>query len=146
MGKYITFICKEQLFALPIEGLEKIVLYEKPVVVPETSNYILGYNSYDGQPMPLIDLNRKFFDIKTEIKEETKVIVVHWQEHRLGLLVDEVSRVQDYEQSESDPSSNETLESYIVDTIHDGENIILQVDIDKMFVGDNAKELHRLLK
>lgn len=145
MNKYISFICKGQFFALSINTIEKIVLYEEPVVVPETSDYILGYTSYDGAPMPIIDLNRRFFDLETNVGELSKVVVVHWQDHRLGLLVDEVSNVQDYEKQEKDESLKDSEESYIVGTIYNNDQIILEVDINKMFVDKAEAELLRLL-
>lgn len=145
MDKYISFICRGQYFALFIDSIEKIVLYEEPILVPETSDYVLGYASYEGAPLPIIDLNSRFFGIETEVGELSKVIVVHWQGHRLGLLVDEVSTVQDYQKEDKDASSKDADESYIVNTIYNEDQIILEVDIDKMFTGKAKEELLRLL-
>lgn len=146
MEKFISFQCRGQYFTLYIGLIEKIILYEKPIVVPESSEYIMGYISYEEKPLPIIDLNTRFFGEETIIDESSRIIVVHWKGQHLGLLVDEVTTVQEYKNRKTQSEAEKADESYIIDTFYDGENIVLRVDIDKMFVGKAEAELQRLLK
>lgn len=82
MEKFVIFSSGGQSFAIPIEVTEKIIHVEGLIRIPDTSKYVLGAIDYDETVLPIIDLRERFFQNKTELTADTKVIVVNWQEKK----------------------------------------------------------------
>lgn len=84
MEKFVIFSSGGQSFAIPIEVTEKIIHVEGLTRIPDTSDYVLGAIEYDDGILPIIDLSERFFQRKTEVTSDTKVIAINWQEKKLG--------------------------------------------------------------
>lgn len=147
MSKFVMFVCQEQYFALPLDSIEKILLFQKPARIPDTSAYIMGYLPFEEEPLTLIDMNMRLFQEKTEANRETKIMVVHWKEKKLGLVVDQVLRVQDFyvDPQAYGPTKDEKT-NYIIETFQDKGSIVLHLDIDRLFAQDGVAELQAIME
>ena len=149
MTKFINFICNEQQFALTIDSVEKILLYKKPALIPDTSAYINGFLSYNDIPLLLIDMKMRLFNEKLTPNEQTKIIVANWKNKKIGLIVEQITQVKEYpitdvEQSES---SNSTVRTgYLIGTFQENDAITLHIDVDKLFSPEGEQEIEGLIE
>ncbi|AQS54172.1 Chemotaxis protein CheW [Jeotgalibaca dankookensis] len=147
MEKYINFVCNDQHFALSINQVEKILLFQQPARIPDTLDYVAGYYSYNEAPLPLIDMKKRLFEEKTVPDDQTKIMVVHWQGDKLGLIVEKITHVKEFQNDSENKDIEENSQiSYLLETFHDQDGIILHIDIDKLFSEEGVKELHTLMR
>lgn len=147
MEKFVVFSSGGQSFAIPIEVTEKIIHVEGLTRIPDTSKYILGAIDYGESILPIVDLSERFFQNKTEITADTKVIVVNWQEEKIGLAVDKVTTIRSFESADHETSENTDQEaaSYVMAFIRTAEGIILQLDVNSIFTENGEQELVSLM-
>lgn len=147
MEKFVVFSSGGQSFAIPIEVTEKIIQVEAPTPIPDTSGYVLGAIDYADGILPIVDLSERFFQRKTELTADTKVIVINWQEKKIGLAVDKVTNIQSFESADQEPPENadQKAASYVVAFIRTEDGIILQLDVDSIFSKDGVQELVSLI-
>ena len=149
MTKFINFICNEQQFALTIDSVEKILLYKKPALIPDTLAYINGFLSYNDIPLLLIDMKRRLFNEKLTPNEQTKVIVANWKNKKIGLIVEQITQVKEYpitdvEQAESTNGTAKT--AYIIGTFQENDDITLHIDVDMLFPLEGEQEIEGLIE
>lgn len=147
MNKFVLFKSHEQFFAVSIAIIEKIILFQPPTLIPDTSAYIFGYLPYDGKPLALIDMRMRLFQVAGVPDEETKIIVIHWKGKKVGLVVDEVVRVQDFQaDSNRETHSEDEKTNYIVEIFQEKDEIILHLDIDKLFSEEGVEEIEAIIE
>lgn len=147
MNKFVLFVCREQYFAVTLDSIEKILLFQKPARIPDTSAYLLGYLPYEEEHLTLIDMNMRLFQEASIPDEETKIMVVHWRGKKLGLVVDQVLRVQEFyvdPKSYAKPEDQKT--KYIIETFQEKGNIVLHLDIDQLFQEEGVEELLAIIE
>lgn len=147
MEKFVIFSSGGQSFAVPIEVTEKIIHVEGLTRIPDTSGYVMGAIDYDESILPIVDLSERFFQRKTEVTADTKVIVINWQEKKIGLAVDKVTTIRSFESADREVSGNADQEaaSYIMAFIRTEEGIILQLDVNRIFSETGEYELVSLI-
>lgn len=91
------FLSKKQELSIPIEKINKIIQWQETIPVPETSTFVLGVIEHNEHVLPVIDLNDRLYGIPTEVSNEMKIIIVQWKEEYLGLLVESIRGIMDFE-------------------------------------------------
>lgn len=88
----VTFRVAGQDFAFNIFQVERILRYEAPDRLPKAPDFLEGVLQYQGDPVPVIDL-RKRFGVAAPLKDETRIIVLDWEASKIGIVVDAVTEV-----------------------------------------------------
>ena len=88
----VTFRVGEQDFAFDILQVERILRYEKPAGVPRAPDYLEGVLKFEGATIPVVDL-RKRLEVDATVGDETRLMVLAFENERIGVLVDEVREV-----------------------------------------------------
>lgn len=94
-GDEIQIVCFRvgtQEFGLNVFQVERILRYEAPARLPRAPEFLEGVLQYQGDPVPVIDL-RKRFGVAAPLKDETRTIVLDWESSRIGVVVDAVTEV-----------------------------------------------------
>jgi purine-binding chemotaxis protein CheW len=144
MKQVIIFNNCQQNFALEIERIERIIEYKEPKKLPETADYIMGVIRYNGRVLPIIDLNRRLYGVPCEIRENSKIIVILWNESHIGLVVDEIIGIRSIDEEAFEDSSigeGSISSDYIRGFIKVEEDIIIHMDTDRLFSFVQAREL-----
>lgn len=138
MEKQIVFFSKEQELSLPIEKIEKIIQWQQPIPIPETSSFVLGVIEHNEHVLPIIDLNARLYGTETVQHKEMKIIVVQWHDELLGLSVESIKGIVNFESAQFEWMDNEvTVEKdYIEKFIKTESGIVIQLDIDSLFEGN----------
>lgn len=152
MDKQLLFRIAEQPFAIPITDIDKIIRIEEPTVIPGVSSYILGVQDVEGTILPLINLADRFYHSSLEDEATADVVVVNWEEQRVGLAVDEVTAVQTIEAEQlTDKQEGTEVDkglstSYIGAFIQTDQTIIPVLNIHALFNDEKSGEIRQLLK
>lgn len=138
MRKQIVFFSKKQQLSLPIEKIEKIIRWQKPIPIPETTEFVLGVIEYNEQVLPVVDLNARLYGTENNENEEMKIIVVQWNDELLGLSVEVIKGIVDFEANQFELMNNDVTfdKNYIESFIKTDSGIVIQLDIDSLFEGN----------
>jgi len=93
-GKYLTFVIADEAYGLEILKVREIIGIMDITAVPKTPGYVKGVINLRGKVIPVVDLRLKFGMEETGRTEETCIIVVSVNELEIGIVVDQVSEVQ----------------------------------------------------
>jgi purine-binding chemotaxis protein CheW len=88
----VTFKVGRQEFAFDILQVERILRYSPPSPLPKAPLFLEGVMAYGQGAVPVIDL-RKRFELDAPIREETRLMVLEFDDQRVAVLVDEVREV-----------------------------------------------------
>jgi purine-binding chemotaxis protein CheW len=135
MERFIIFLSNHQEFAINIAQVEKIIEYQTPNPIPESSEYLLGVIKYNDRVLPVIDLSKKLYNVASTHDEDRKVIVIMWKDTLLGLAVDDILGIRGYEDNKLEDAvmNTQISKEYITGYIKTDENIIIVLDTDKLF-------------
>lgn len=139
-------MCNNQKTAVDIDVTERILLLEDITLIPDTSNYIKGVIDYSEEVLPVIDLNERLFHQTYQKTEQTKVIVTLWKNKKIGLIVDDVTAVQDFSDQELQSDTNENKGRSIRAIVRTLESIITVIDVDNLFSADGEAELLSIIE
>ncbi|HSB53906.1 MAG TPA: chemotaxis protein CheW [Gemmatimonadales bacterium] len=90
--QFVVFRLGSQEFGLSIFQVERILRYEQPASLPNAPDFLEGVLPYGSGVVPLVDL-RKRTGLAAEYKEETRVMVLSFEEHHVAVVVDQVVEV-----------------------------------------------------
>jgi purine-binding chemotaxis protein CheW len=90
--QFVIFRLGSQEFALSIFQVERILRYEAPATLPNSPGFLEGVVPYGQSVVPLVDL-RKRIGLEATYLEETRVMVVHYEEEQVAIVVDLVVEV-----------------------------------------------------
>lgn len=142
--QYIVFINNDQKFALYVSKVDKIIEFQQPKKLPDTSEYFIGVIQYNNKILPIIDLSKRLYNKDFTQTIETKIIVVMWKDRLVGLVVDDIIGIRDFipTQLEDFEIDVEISNEYIIGFIKSHGDIIVTLDIDKIFTGAQENELN----
>ena len=141
--QYIVFINNNQKFALYVSRIEKIIEYQEPKKLPDTSDYFLGVIQYNGKILPIIDLSKRLYNLDHNHSVDTKIIVVLWKNQHMGIVVDDIMGIRSFiaTQFEEFDLDIEVSSEYIVGFIKSHGDIIVTLDMDKIFSSSQGNEI-----
>src|SRR5699024_6780306 len=139
MSQYIVCRVSKQLFTVSILSTNRIIPLTDITPVPDTSEYIMGIMEAEGEILPVVDLSQRFFNEPIEGENAAQVIIVYWKSKEIGLAVNEVLTIRDFDESQIDNQLEKitTLNQYsdytpIKSFIQSDEGLILEVDINNL--------------
>lgn len=143
MDKYIVFINNEQRFALDIYYVDKIIEFEEPKNIPDSSTYLLGVIQYNGNILPVIDLTNRLYNIFTDDSKDDKIIIVRYKGKELGFVVGKMEGIKAFHKEDFEASKidSEISAEYIQGFIKANEDITIVLNIDKLFNFQQEEEL-----
>lgn len=143
MEQYVVFESNNQNFAIDIPQIEKIIEFQAPKEIPDSSDYLLGIIKYNEMVLPIIDLTKRLYNTYTLYKKENKVIVVQWKERQVGLVVEKILGIKGFhkEQYENTNVDLRISKEYIQGFIKMEQGITIVLDTDKIFSPEQEEEL-----
>ena len=144
MKQVIVFLNNNQSFALDISRTERIIEFQKPKKIPQSSPYLSGVIQYNDKILPIINLTKRFYDIESAPSEDVKIIVVLWKNAHIGILVDQVVGIKSISDDEFEESAGNEMnisKEYVLGFIKTKEDITILLDPDAIFNMHEEKEL-----
>lgn len=150
MNQFLVFKSNKETLAINIDNIDKIIEYKEPNKVPSTTSEevesILGVFEYNDKVIPLVDLTKKLYGIDFKMDFDTKTIISYLEDGYIALVVDSIVGIKSFKSEEYEENTTEGThgQQYIKGFIKKGkerENIILIIDIEKLF---NLEEIEYL--
>lgn len=119
----IGFRIGDYQLVTPMEQVSEILDYPVLTVVPGTKNWVKGVANIRGNLLPILDLKGFVTGSLTDIKRQSRVLVVHHHGISVGLLVDESLGLQhflDEEHSKGAPNLDPTINRFLSGAYHQG--------------------------
>ncbi len=143
VGKYLTFNLGDEVYGLEILKVQEIIGLMNITGVPKTPEYVRGVINLRGIVVPVIELRAKFGMHLTEDTDRTCIVVARVSTDSgqiiIGILVDEVSEVQDVNvgQLEPPPSIGFASDtSFILAMAKIEDKVVMLLDVDAVLSTD----------
>lgn len=91
---YLSFTLNNSLYALDALVVEEIFSLPELTPIPEAPRDIVGIVNLRGEILPVMDLNLRFGYQNRDYGLSDSVIVIGWEESRVGLIVNQVHEVK----------------------------------------------------
>ena len=101
--KVVVFQLKEKEYAIPIQqvrGIEKILHITR---VPNTAHFVKGVINLRGVVTPIIDLRARFDIEESDYTDDSRIIIVNFDDLEVGLIVDIANDVIDIPSASLEP-------------------------------------------
>ena len=91
--KYLVFKLSNQDYATDVSMVKEVIHYTDLTEVPNTDSYIRGVLSLRGIVVPVLDFMEYMGLPATIITMNTRILIVHYYDLFIGILVDSVEGV-----------------------------------------------------
>lgn len=129
----VGFNLENETYGIDILNVSEIIKPINITFIPNTLDFVLGVINLRGKIIPIVDLNKKFFDKFKDITQDSRIIVVSIQDNTVGFLVDKIKKIYNIEQSsiENSPETvNENVQKYIKGVGKLDEALIILLDVN----------------
>lgn len=145
-GKFLTFLVKDEVFAIEIKYVNEILGMQSITKMPKFPDFVKGIVNVRGKIIPIIDVSIRFELQPQPYDERTCIIVVQIGSFTVGMVVDKILEVVYINESDIVPPPSTRLVAdhhrYIkgIGKTEDGVKSIL--DCEKLlfpdeFIGDS---------
>lgn len=111
----IGFVVGDEEFAVPILNVREIVKPIEYTRIPRTPAYVLGVFNLRGNILPLIDLRQKFGLTQQPFDEDTRFLVMNYQEQIIGFVIDRLTEALHLKEEEIDYMiAQENKDDYLI--------------------------------
>ena len=101
--QFVVFKLHTEEYGIDIKKVQEIVHMQEITKVPQCSQFVEGIINLRGRIIPVVDLKKRFYGAKTEIGDNTRIIVIDLGNQVLGIIADEVSEVLQLAENMIDP-------------------------------------------
>ena len=129
--KFAVFRIEKEDFGIEIGKVVEFLGTHKVYTLPELPEFLSGVITVRGEVIPLLDL-RKRFEIRSSHAEEL-IIVVRYDDEKIGLLVDEIKEILSLapEEISAPPKIFKGLRrKYLAGLGKKGERVIILLNVD----------------
>jgi purine-binding chemotaxis protein CheW len=144
LDQYIIFNLGEEEYAVPISIVEEIVKISNLIKVPKSKSYFAGIMDIRGKVVRMIDLSKKLNIRTQEDIPQDRAIVIKIGGKSIGVIVDKVSHVVHFPQSQIDPpppSVKGISSRYILGVGKKDNRFIFLIDIEKILSVEEINEM-----
>lgn len=92
-GKFLTFLVKDEVFAIEIKYVSEILGMQSITKMPKFPDFVKGIVNVRGKIIPIIDISIRFELQPQPYDERTCIIVVQIGSFTVGMVVDKILEV-----------------------------------------------------
>ena len=132
---YLAFVIEDEQYAVEVSSIKEIIGVVPITAVPQTEGYIRGIINLRGDIIPVIDMRNRFMKPEMEYDDQTCIVVALFQEHILGLIVDQIIGVYNLDADKIAPPPNANLSfanQFVKNIGHKEDGILLLMDLEKV--------------
>lgn len=139
-GQYLTFLLRQEEYAIDILKVQEIKGLPRITPVPNTPTYLRGVMNLRGAVVPVADLRVRFSIPDAEDGRSSVVILANVHGRTVGLVVDAVSDVLSFRAADLEPTPNlgrGVEANFITGLAKVGDRLVLLLDIERL-LGDET--------
>ncbi len=133
--EYVIFTLAGEYYGISIHNVENIEKKAIVTRVPHAKHYVNGVLNLRGNIVPIVDLRKRFGLDERDPDDEIRIIIVNYDEHKIGLVVDTSSETLQLSDENIDqtPTTQSTVsEEFIREVGKHDERIIMLLDLKKV--------------
>lgn len=143
-NNYLTFVLGKELFAIDINHVQEIRVWEEPTPMPNLPKHVVGVLDLRGEVVPIADLRLRFnLPAPYEVTTVVMVVTVNLPEGEktIGMVADAVSDVYELDTTSLQPAPDVGAmdSSYVrglvtmdVTNSTTGKDMVIVIDVEKM--------------
>ena len=142
----IQFDIGKEKFGVKITRVHEIIRMKEITELPDSSEYLVGIINLRGNIISVIDLRKRFGMEEVQNTDDTRIIVVEFDNQDVGLIVDAVSEVLHIEEAEIDDPPRTMVgikDDYLKGVVKVDEDIIILLDLDNLLKSEEKIELEK---
>ena len=148
-GKYVTFKSGKEFFAIKIEYVNEIIVFQEITEIPESEDYIKGLINLRGKIIPVIDVRLRFKQEPFEYNDRTCIIVINVKSTVVGLIVEKIAEVVEIPKENILPSpsishGDRAQNQYVYAIGKVGDRVKLLLDPDKLINDEDVSATERI--
>ncbi len=152
-GSFLVFQIRDELFALEVQRVLKILEMQKLTNIPQAPDFIKGVVNHQGNVLPVVSTRLKFGLPEVGYTRDTCIIVAEIRQNEdiveLGLIVDKVLQVNRFENQQITefPDLGRKFNSELIRGVFRRESdFVMVLDADRLFSGDDQLFLMKIEK
>ena len=136
----VSFSLGSEEYAVEVLKVREIIRMTSITHVPNTPASIEGIINLRGKVIPIVSLRNRFNLMSAENDQHTRIMVMDIAGKLMGFIVDGVSEVIRISSGEIQPPPSMVGggldQDFICGVIHHGEQLLLMLQLDRMFSSD----------
>ncbi|MDI6603563.1 MAG: chemotaxis protein CheW [Thermoanaerobacteraceae bacterium] len=143
----VIFKLNNEDFCVDIMQVLEILSMQKIRKVPDVPDFIEGIFDLRGTIIPIIDLRKRFNMEKTNINDNTRIIVVNLNKKSVGFIVDAVTEVLhiDEESIKEPPDIISGIgKEYIEAVVKLNDRLIIGLNLHRVLTEQEKKEIEEM--
>jgi len=147
--RYLTFHLGSEQYGIAIDRIKEIIAMMNITNVPNIPSYMRGVINLRGSIIPVIDTRLRFGMEPREDDMHTAIIIVEVEKVNIGFIVDRVEEVSSIDSSSlSEPPrfGNQVDSDFICNVAEIEENVVMILDVLKLFEADELVSLEDITK
>ena len=144
-NQILVFNINNELYGIDILKVQEILNFIQPTPIPNCPDYLKGIINLRGTIILVIDLRARFHFEEPMNPENCVIVVVAIGSKKYGLVVDSVSDVLTINEDDiqEDIDINSGIDNrYITGLVKANEQMIILVNIDKVFLKNELDDLN----
>jgi len=145
-NKLVTFRLGDDLFAADIFAVERVLRHTMATSVPDMPEYIEGVIDYQGRVVPIVNLRRRFEMADLEVRNETRILILHSGGEWIGVVVDAVTAVTAFDPATVAPPPKlfrGLAGEYLKGIVRMGEKLVIFLDVERLLSSTERIALDR---
>jgi len=142
--KYVTFQSGNEIFALKIQYVREIIVYQEITQIPESEDYVKGLINLRGKIIPVIDVRIRFKQEEVPYTDRTCIMIINVKGTVVGLIVDRVAEVVEIKPENildtptlgNDDKKNQNQYVYAVGKV--GDSVKMLIDPDRLLKDEDV--------
>lgn len=143
-GRYLCFSLGKDKFAIPLLQVKEVIADVETTNIPQAPSHFKGIMNLRGQVISVIDLRVKLKAGKPEKTPETTIVILDLSPLVLGVIVDSVDSVIEYENEDISPApdTESSLKAdYIVGVARSEKSLTLLLNLRMVLNADDFKTM-----
>ncbi len=112
---YLTFSLNNYIYGIDTVYVEEIFNLPELTTIPEVPNGIIGFLNLREKILPVLDLNLKLGYLSPDYRLTDSVVVLKYEELRLGILVNKIHEIREISLEEIATELNDEQELLVVE-------------------------------
>jgi purine-binding chemotaxis protein CheW len=93
VDKVVVFKALEEEYGVPIQHVVSIEKIQTFTPVPNMPKYMKGVTTVRGEVTPILDANQIIYNSKSELTDQSRMIIFKTEELSFGLIVDDAKEI-----------------------------------------------------
>lgn len=140
----VVFEVNGEFFGAEASQVFQIIKYQEATKVPKMPKFIEGILNYRESVLPVVNLAKRFDMGDIAVNKKTKILVTKVEDNFAGFIVNDVSEIVKFSDSEVDPAPNiingETA-AYLKKVARKGDKLISIIDLENILTAGEIEKL-----